>query len=282
MVTSDAPGKGSGSTSEPSRRSLLTRPSACRAVSRKAAISVVMRSIRSSDARAGAIDVANEYGSVNLVPLLRQVIAQYPDRIEIDLWRLGLIELTQGQERLALIMSLTPATRESDMGAEIYHALELRASPADRLGQASGVAAALDELDSPLANYWHRIAAGLEVGTNPASAVERLGGIVQKNVSLGDPDLELLYAGALLGAGRSDDALLRLTALAGLLNTNPNKHFWHAWTLILETIAVEGNAADRESALAHLTRLGLMDPELGPEPFRSRLIKASNTLHSEP
>ncbi len=235
-----------------------------------------------ADALAGAIDTANEFESVNLVPLLRQVVAQYPARIEIDLWRLQLVELTEGQEQLALIQSLTPATRESDMGAEIYHARQMGLSPVDRLGQASGAALVLDRLRSPLASYWHRIAAGLEVGSDPRSAAERLGRILQKNVSLDDPDLELLYARALLGAGRPDDALARLTSLAGLLNTNPNKHFWHAWTLILETVVVEGNAADRDRAVAHLTRLKLLGPNLGPEPFRSRLIEASNTLHSEP
>jgi len=235
-----------------------------------------------ADALAGAIDAANEFESVNLIPLLRQVIAQYPARIEIDLWRLQLIELTEGQEQLALIKSLTPATRESDMGAEIYHARELGLNPVDRLGQAREAAVALDRLRSPLAGYWHRIAAELEVGSDPGSAAERLGRIVQKNVSLDDPDLELLYARALLGSEQPDDALARLTSLAGSLNTNPNKHFWHAWTLILETVAVEGNAADRDSAVAHMTRLKLLDPNLGPEPFRSRLIRASNTLHSEP
>jgi len=235
-----------------------------------------------ADALAGAIDAANEFESTNLIPLLRQVIAQYPARIEIDLWRLQLIELTEGQEQLALIKSLTPATRESDMGAEILHAHELRANPVDRLRQAREAAVALDRLRSPLAGYWHRIAAELEVESDPGSAAERLGRIVQKNVSFGDPDLELLYARALLGSGRPDDALARLTSLAGSLNTNPNKHFWHAWTLILETVAFEGNAADRDSAVAHMTRLKLLDPNLGPEPFRSRLIKASNTLHSEP
>ena len=240
-----------------------------------------------SDALAGAIDTAVELKSPYLIPLLRQVIGQYPNRVEIDLWKLRLIDLIEGPEQLAMIESLTPATRESDMGAEIYHTLAMDqaandAAPSERLGQAAKVASALDRLRSPLASYWHRIAAELETDTDPASAAVRLERLVEKNINHDDPDLELLYARALLGAGRPDEALARLTSLAASLNTNPNKHFWHSWTLILETVVVQGNASDKDSARAHLTRLRLIDPNLGPEPFRTRLIKAQNTLHSQP
>ena len=238
------------------------------------------------DALAGAIDAATQTNAPLLRPLLQQAIAQYPSRIEIDLWRLQLINLTTGREQHTLIQSLTPATRESDLGAEIFHESARNANPSDPLTHAINTANTLDHLRSPLANHWHRAAAELEVDTDPISATIRLSRLVNKNTDPTNPELELLYARALLGADQPDQALARLTALAQSLktdlNTNPNKHFWHAWTLILETIINQGTQPDKQTARAHLTRLSLIDPNLGPEPYRSRLIKAQNTLHSEP
>ena len=234
------------------------------------------------DALAGAIDAATQLNAPLLIPLLRQTIAQYPSRIEIDLWRLQLINLTQADEQTALIQSLTPATRESDLGAQIYHQNALAAAPNDPLKHAITTASTLDNLRSPLANIWHRKAAQLEVNTDPTAAAIRLSRLVQKNVDPKNPELELLYARALINADQPDQALARLTILASSLNASPNKHFWHSWTLIIETIIDQGAQADKQNARAHLTRLSLIDPNLGPEPFRSRLIKAQNTLHSEP
>lgn len=238
------------------------------------------------DALAGAIDSAAQSKSPSLTPLLRQAIAQYPSRIEIDLWRLQLINLTAGSEQTALIQSLTPATRESDLGAEIYHTNARNAAPSDPLTHAIQTANTLDHLRSPLANHWHRAAAELEVTTDPISATIRLSRLVHKNINTKNPELELLYARALINADQPDQALARLTTLAASLNDNHNSsqssHFWHAWTLILETIINQGTQPDKQAARAHLTRLSLIDPNLGPEPYRSRLIKAQNTLHSQP
>ncbi len=241
------------------------------------------------DALAGAIDTASQSQSTDLqaalAPLLRQAVSQYPTRIEIDLWKLQLINLTSGGEQQQLIQSLTPATRESDLGAEILHANALAATPDNPLLHAINTARTLDTLRSPLANHWHRVAAELEVDTDPVSAVIRLSRLVQKNPSTDDLDLELLYARALLNADQPDQALPRLASLVQLLDQhNPaqRKHFWHCWTLILETTLALGNDADLDSARAHLTRLKLIDPKLGPEPFATRLTIVQNTLHSKP
>ncbi len=106
--------------------------------------------------------------------------------------------------------------------------------------------------------------------------------MMQKNPDPENPQLELLYAQALLGAGQHERALTRLTTLADALNNNASKHFWHCWTLILETTLEHGNNADLDNARAHLTRLKLIDPKLGPEPFATRLTIVENTLHSKP
>lgn len=235
-----------------------------------------------ADALAGAIDSARSNRDPRLVALLRQTIAQFPDRIEIDLWRLELIEQISGSEQLELIKALTPATRESDLGAQILHENALGANPVDPLSHAINTASTLDALRSPLANHWHRTTAELQIDTDPAAATIRFARMMQKNPDPQNPQLELLYARALLGAGQHELALSRLTALADSLNNNASKHFWHCWTLILETIITQGNATDHDAARAHLTRLKLIDPNLGPEPFRTRLINASNTLHSQP
>lgn len=235
-----------------------------------------------SDALAGAIDSARAQRDPRLVPLLRQTIAQFPGRIEIDLWRLELIEQTSGSEQLELIKALTPATRESDLGAQILHENALNASASDPLSHAINTASTLDALRSPLANHWHRTAAELQLDTDPTAATTRLARMMQKNPDPQNPQLELLYARALLGSGQHEQALTRLTFLADSLNNNASKHFWHCWTLILETIFAQGNAKDHDAARAHLTRLKLIDPKLGPEPFRTRLISVSITLHSQP
>ncbi len=234
------------------------------------------------DALAGAIDSARSNKDPRLVALLRQTIALFPNRIEIDLWRLELIELTSGSEQLDLIKALTPATRESDLGAQILHENALSIKPADPLSHAINTASTLDAIRSPLANHWHRTAAELQIDTDPAQASVHLARMMQKNPDPENPQLELLYAQALLGAGQHERALTRLTTLADALNNNASKHFWHCWTLILETIITHGNASDHDAARAHLTRLKLIDQKLGPEPFRSRLMNASNTLHSQP
>ncbi len=235
-----------------------------------------------ADALAGAIDTASASKSPLITPLLRQAINTYPDRIEIDLWKLQLIKLTAGQEQESLIRSLTPATRESDLGAQILHNNALTKRQANPLQHAIDTASVLDALRSPLSTHWHRTAAALEIDTNPSSAMTRLARLVHNSVDASDPELELLYARALIGAGQPDVALQRLTQLASALNNNDSKHFWHAWTLIIETTITSGNESDQDNARAHLTRLKLMNPKLGPEPFRSRLIQAQNTLHSQP
>lgn len=241
------------------------------------------------DALAGAIDTASQSRSPELqtalTSLLRQAVSQYPTRIEIDLWKLQLINLTTGREQHKLIQSLTPATRESDLGAEILHANALATTTDNPLLHAINTARILDALRSPLANHWHRAAAELEVDTDPVSAVIRLSRLVQKNPTTDDLDLELLYAQSLLNADQPDQALPRLASLVELLDQhNPaqRKHFWHCWTLILETTLAHGNNADLDNARAHLTRLKLIDPKLGPEPFATRLTIVQNTLHSEP
>lgn len=235
-----------------------------------------------ADALAGAIDTASASKSPLITPLLRQAITTYPDRIEIDLWKLQLIELTSGQEQESLIRSLTPATRESDLGAQILHENALNERPSDPLQHAIQTADALDRLRSPLSTHWHRTAAALEVDSDPTSATIRLSRLVHNSVDPEDPQLELLYARSLIGADQPNKALERLTQLASALNSNDSKHFWHAWTLIIETTIAQGNESDKDNARAHLTRLKLIDPKLGPEPYRSRLIEAQSTLHSEP
>jgi hypothetical protein len=235
-----------------------------------------------ADALAGAIDTASASNSPLITPLLRQAINTYPDRIEIDLWKLQLINLTTGQEQETLIRSLTPATRESDLGAQILHNNAMNERPYDLLQHAIETASILDALRSPLSTHWHRTAATLEIDKDPSSAMTRLARLVHNSVDASDPELELLYARSLIGANQPDTALQRLTQLATALNNNDSKDFWHAWTLIIETTIIHGNDSDKDNARAHLTRLKLMNPKLGPEPFRSRLIEAQNTLHSEP
>ena len=58
--------------------------------------------------------------------------------------------------------------------------------------------------------------------------------------------------------------------------------FWHAWTIMLEILASRPDQASRSGARAHITRLSLLDTELGGPPFKSRLSRVADSLDSTP
>jgi len=214
-------------------------------------------------------------------PLLRTALDRLGDRAESDLWRLELARRLDTPERLALIEALTPGTRESDLGAELYDEIARARTPSDdraRLDQARRVHAVLDRLGSPIARDWSIRAAHLEASLEPASAVGRLDALLSEG---DDPGLSFLLARALIRVGdpaRASRELLRVAERS----TPEEDAYWRAWTLLIETAARVGDERTRAAARAHLTRLSLVDPSLGPEPYASRLAAARRTLHSDP
>lgn len=225
-------------------------------------------------ALAGAIERAKDSSDPNLQPLLRTAIALAPTRPEIDLWRLDLAHLTTDPtERTRLVRALTPNTRESDLGSEL---LVEHTTPNTDPRQ---LARTLRDLGSPLARDYAIRAATLDIDSNPRSASDFLSPYLSEHPA--DPDTSILFARAELALNKPTDALARLTPLTDTLDRD-DPRYWRVWTLIIETTIEHGSLADQRLASAHLTRLALIDPNLGPEPFASRLTRARNTLHSNP
>lgn len=235
---------------------------------------------RTIDALAGAVLLTDSAETDTRVAVLERAVTLGPERPERDLWALEFASLMQNpSRRRALVTSLTPNTRESDLGAELVHADALNASfpnDAAELDHARGTLALMDTLGSPLASSWERRVALLEVELDPARAVERLSAVR-------DPDarVSLALAEALVNAGRPSDATQTLTALVATLGED-DPAFWDAWALLIETVAAHGDADARGAARAHLARLAIIDPNFGGNDAATRLTNARRTLHSEP
>lgn len=91
-------------------------------------------------------------------------------------------------------------------------------------------------------------------------------------------ELSLGLARALLLANKDDQAfaLLRDVAMASDTPTpdgsNRPERFWHAWTLMLETLLeIEDSHRQRTAITTRLTQLESIDPNLGGPPWRNRL-----------
>jgi hypothetical protein len=94
--------------------------------------------------------------------------------------------------------------------------------------------------------------------------------------------VRLGLARALLLAGEPGSAFPYLRELAQRLDAAPRPDaFWHAWTLMLETLAEENKSGDRSGAIrAHLKRLESLDANLGGEPWHTRLTRLRDALGS--
>ncbi len=97
------------------------------------------------------------------------------------------------------------------------------------------------------------------------------------------PRLKLGLARSLLIAGQSAAAFGMLRDLATALDAPPAassseparprpETFWHAWTLMLEELAIRNDDGARSGTIrAHVKRLETIDKDLGGEPWRSRI-----------
>jgi hypothetical protein len=107
----------------------------------------------------------------------------------------------------------------------------------------------------------------------------------------GTAALKLGLARALLLSGEATKAFPLLSEIATALDAPPVpgdpppgtparvETFWHAWTLMLETLAAsEQRAAQAGAIRAHIRRLRAIDPELGGEPWKSRIGRIAGQL----
>lgn len=237
------------------------------------------------DALAGAIALTDD--EARLRPLLQRATSGHPDRPEIDLWRLRLAELLDGVDRLDALEPVATGTRESTLAREAYadtaEALWARTeTDANRRGLAVRAGAWLDRHGSPDAARWLTRAADLTAPGDPETAAEWAARAIAIAAAhaLSTTDAELALARAQIGASRPSEAVATLTALATRLDRaetgGHSPAFWEAWTLLLET----AGPSDPDAALAHLARLELLDPDLGGEPWKTRITRLGKQLRA--
>lgn len=243
------------------------------------------------DALTGAIANAPREDHPLRRSLLTQAISRYPDRLEADLWRLELARLTEDYERLDVLDSISPDTREGVLGGELYEQTVLSMlsrynDPSVRRALLARMSDTAARLSLPGAPAWAQRAAASELSVDPDAAADRLVALIDEARSNGEDtgELELLRARALIDAGKKVEAFGVLNSVAARQDASDDRNdtYWQAWALMLETIAKGGTADDRSSARAHITRLKLVDPQLGGSPWKERIARASDELHSEP
>lgn len=243
------------------------------------------------DALTGAIANAPNDNYTLRRSLLRQAIDRYPERLEADLWRLDLARLTEDYERLDVLDTITANTREGVLGGELYEQTILSMlsrynDPSVRRALLSRMSDAASRLSLPGSPAWAQRAAASELDVDPDAAADRLVRLIDEARAKGEDtgELELLRARALIDAGKKVEAFGILNTIAARQDaTNQrNDTYWQAWALMLETIARGGTNDDKSAARAHITRLKLVDPQLGGSPWKERITRASDELHSEP
>lgn len=96
----------------------------------------------------------------------------------------------------------------------------------------------------------------------------------------GEPRVRLVLARALLLAGDAAAAFPHLRQAANALDVpvpgGPVRAeiFWHAWTLMLESLADQNHDGARSTTIrAQIKRLRSIDPDLGGEPWRTRIAR---------
>ncbi len=243
------------------------------------------------DALTGAIANAPRNDHHKRRGLLRQALDRYPDRLEADLWRLELARLSEDFARLDVLDHISSDSREAVLGAELYEQTVL--SMLSRFDDQTVQRALLSRMSDTAARLglgsapgWAQRAAAAELRIDPTAAAQRLSRLIAEAEAKGENtgELELLRARALIDAGKKGEAFGLLNTIAARHDANDHRNdtYWQAWALMLETIARGGTQSDKDRAAAHITRLTLVDPQLGGSPWKERIMRASDELHSKP
>lgn len=224
------------------------------------------------DALAGAIALTEP--PERLIPLLRQAVDTLPTRPEIELWRYRLAELSAGAERLDALETITPSTREATLARAMYAEtveamLATAASPESNAALLERTSDFMARHGDPRAADWLARAAHAMLDVNTRQSLDLAErAIAQRRQP--PPQAQITAALALIAMDRADEAAQRLASVATALDAEGDRSdlFWQAWTLLLET----AGPSDPAIARAHIARLELIDPELGGEPWRRRLL----------
>ncbi len=152
------------------------------------------------------------------------------------------------------------------------HTLPLARHAADWAG--SRVPEALPRFRLDLAD------AMVEAGQPEAAAIYKELLPAEGRLPGGAPRVRLGLARAMLLSGDAAGAFPHLREIVARLDAAPAQTpsrpeaFWHAWTLMLETLLQQdADGAKRGSIRANIKRLESTDPDLGGEPWKSRIAK---------
>lgn len=231
---------------------------------------------RAPDALAAAIALTTDTGA--RLALLRLGVERLPDRPEADLWRLDLAAILAPTDPIGAMDALepvSPGTRESTLARERYRtAATVAIEAADGRAQSVLIERAalfLDRHQSPDAPAWLTRAADATLAGDPKRSLSLARRSVEASDAQGRANTQgrLALARAQIALGQRSQAAAGLSELAQRLDRAGDRSasFWNAWTLLLEA-AADG---DPDAARAHIARLALIDPDLGSEPWRSRL-----------
>ncbi|MEL6395446.1 MAG: hypothetical protein AAFQ71_05545 [Planctomycetota bacterium] len=207
---------------------------------------------------------------------LATALRWFPDHPEADLWRLRLAERTDPAQRFSLLDRIDPTSPLGQNAA----ALELRTArdlldanppePAPLLERAARAAARLG-LESPVAQ---RLALARSVEESDPRRAEAL----YEELQAAEPIRSALgLMRTRLALERPSAALRSAESLAAVRADPSHPSYWEANTLRLEAAA----AIDDPALSAHVIALRARHPDLGGEPWRSRL-EALLTPNAEP
>jgi hypothetical protein len=139
-----------------------------------------------------------------------------------------------------------------------------------------------------ITTVWDKDRSGIaryELARTLLDANDARGALSEVRAAMQDPrlaptaDARLLLAECQIASNDPAGAMSTLRALAPALDPHAGDlsardAYWRCWTLMLEVLAREPTSARRDAITAHVARLRSIDPDLGGEPWRSRILAA--------
>lgn len=241
------------------------------------------------DGISGAIFATPDHEQDLLRDRLALAIKLFPDHVERDLWRLDFAQLLTDFARLDVLDPITPKTREGALAGELYEETVLGmidrfTDPQIRRGLSLRMRLAADRFELTSADMWTKRQAMNEIMLDPQAAISTFDQLIvdTKKQGKSTDELELMRAQTLNGLGQTKSAFSALVDLSERIDATGNhtSTYWQAWALMLESIIENGSETDRIDAHRHITRLELLDANLGGSPWRERIMDARETLHS--
>lgn len=199
--------------------------------------------------------------------LLRHLLDVAPDHASSSAWRLELGQLLPPGEAIGVLTGIGAGSSAATAAADRVCMLTQDSTDPALLAPATRL---LERLSDPRAAALRTRLAEALLARDPQGALA-----AARPLDGNRPSVVLLRAQALLSLDRAGEAQAQLEPLTRQLGPD-SPDYWHAWTLLLESLASDADQAD--AIRAHLFRLRLADPELGGPPWRERLESLDSML----